>query len=258
VPLGALAEVREVDAPNQVSRENGRRRLAVLANLSDETSSQAALAELERILDAQRLPAGYSTTVEGTFTAQQDATRTIGLLSLLSLGMIFAVLYARYRSTALALIIIGSVPMALVGSVLALAIAGQSLSVASMVGFITLAGIAARNGILKISHYLNLVLHEGEQFDEKMILRGSLERLVPVTMTALAAAFALLPLMIDADAAGKEILHPVAITIFGGLITSTLLDSLLTPLLFRRFGRAAVARLTEVQALPGRRPVEVY
>jgi HME family heavy-metal exporter len=142
--------------------------------------------------------------------------------------------------------------------VLALAIAGQSLSVASMVGFITLAGIAARNGILKISHYLNLVLHEGEQFDEKMILRGSLERLVPVTMTALAAAFALLPLMIDADAAGKEILHPVAITIFGGLITSTLLDSLLTPLLFRRFGRAAVARLTEVQALPGRRPVEVY
>jgi HME family heavy-metal exporter len=258
VPLGALAEVREVDAPNQVSRENGRRRLAVLANLSGETSSQAALAELERILDAQRLPAGYSTTVEGTFTAQQDATRTIGLLSLLSLGMIFAVLYARYRSTALALIIIGSVPMALVGSVLALAIAGQSLSVASMVGFITLAGIAARNGILKISHYLNLVLHEGEQFDEKMILRGSLERLVPVTMTALAAAFALLPLMIDADAAGKEILHPVAITIFGGLITSTLLDSLLTPLLFRRFGRAAVARLTEVQALPGRRPVEVY
>ncbi|WP_300975116.1 efflux RND transporter permease subunit [Sphingomonas sp. LHG3406-1] len=258
VPLGALAEVREVDAPNQVSRENGRRRLAVLANLSGETSSQAALEELERILETQRLPAGYSTSVEGTFTAQQDATRTIGLLSLLSLGLIFAVLYARYRSAALALIIIGSVPMALVGSVLALAIAGQTLSVASMVGFITLAGIAARNGILKVSHYLNLVLHEGERFDDAMIMRGSLERLVPVMMTALAAAFALLPLMIDADSAGKEILHPVAITIFGGLITSTLLDSLLTPLLFRRFGNAAVARLAEVRDVSGGRPAEVY
>jgi HME family heavy-metal exporter len=258
VPLGTLAEVREVDAPNQVSRENGRRRLAVLANLSGETSSQAALAELETILLSQRLPPGYSTSVEGTFSAQREATRTIGLLSLLSLAMIFAVLYGRYRSTALAFIVIGSVPMALVGSVLALALAGQTLSVASMVGFITLAGIAARNGILKISHYLNLVLHEGEQFDEHMIVRGSLERLVPVLMTALSAAFALLPLMIDADAPGKEILHPVAITIFGGLITSTLLDSLLTPLLFRRFGRPAVERLTHPQVSAVGKLAEVY
>ena len=250
--------MREVDAPNQVSRENGRRRLAVLANLSGETSSQAALAELESILQAQRLPPGYSTSGEGTFTAQQEATRTIGLLSLLSLGLIFAVLYSRYRSAALAFMVIGSVPMALVGSVLALAVAGQTLSVASMVGFITLAGIAARNGILKISHYLNLVLHEGEQFDEQMIVRGSLERLVPVLMTALSAAFALLPLMIDADAPGKEILHPVAITIFGGLITSTLLDSLLTPLLFRRFGKPAVQRLTQSHASAIGRPAEVY
>jgi HME family heavy-metal exporter len=258
VPLGALAEFREVDAPNQVSRENGRRRLAVLANLSGETSSQSALAELQGILETHRLPPGYSTSVEGTFTAQQEATRTIGLLSLLSLGLIFAVLYGRYRSAALAFIVIGSVPMALVGSVLALAVAGQALSVASMVGFITLAGIAARNGILKISHYLNLVLHEGEGFDERMIIRGSLERLVPVLMTALAAAFALLPLMIDADAPGKEILHPVAITIFGGLITSTLLDSLLTPLLFRRFGKPAVERLTQAHASAIGRPAEVY
>jgi HME family heavy-metal exporter len=258
VPLGSLAEVREVDAPNQVSRENGRRRLAVMANLSGDTSSQAALAELETILRSQRLPPGYSTSVEGTFSAQREATRTIGLLALLSLAMIFAVLYGRYRSAALALIVIGSVPMALVGSVLALAIAGQTLSVASMVGFITLAGIAARNGILKISHYLNLVLHEGEQFDEHMIVRGSLERLVPVLMTALSAAFALLPLMIDADTPGKEILHPVAITIFGGLVTSTLMDSLLTPLLFRRYGREAVERLTLSQASMIGRPAEVY
>jgi Cu/Ag efflux pump CusA len=258
VPLGALAEIREVDAPNQVNRENGRRRLAVMANLSGETSSQAAFAELKRILAEQRLPPGYSTSVEGAFTAQREATRTLGLLSLLSLGMIFAVLFGRYRSVPLTLIIMGSIPMALVGSVAALALAGQTLSVASMVGFITLAGIAARNGILKVSHYINLVLHEGERFDNAMILRGSQERLVPVLMTALSAAFALLPLMIDADAPGKEILHPVAITIFGGLITSTLLDSLLTPLLFRRYGRLPIERLRDAAPQASGRPVEVY
>jgi HME family heavy-metal exporter len=258
VPLGALAEIREVDAPNQVNRENGRRRLAVMANLSGETSSQDALAKLERILAEQRLPPGYSTSIEGAFTAQREATRTLGLLSLLSLGMIFAVLFVRYRSVPLTLIIMGSIPMALVGSVAALALAGQTLSVASMVGFITLAGIAARNGILKVSHYINLVLHEGERFDDAMILRGSQERLVPVLMTALSAAFALLPLMIDADSPGKEILHPVAITIFGGLITSTLLDSLLTPLLFRRYGRLPIERLREAARQASGRPVEVY
>jgi HME family heavy-metal exporter len=229
-----------------------------MANLSGETSSQAALAELERILAEQRLPPGYSTSIEGAFTAQREATRTLGLLSLLSLGMIFAVLFGRYRSVPLTLIIMGSIPMALVGSVAALALAGQTLSVASMVGFITLAGIAARNGILKISHYINLVLHEGERFDDAMILRGSQERLVPVLMTALSAAFALLPLMIDADAPGKEILHPVAITIFGGLITSTLLDSLLTPLLFRRYGRLPIERLRDAAQQASGRPVEVY
>ena len=144
-------------------------------------------------------------------------------------------LYCRYRSAVLALIIMGNIPLALIGSVTALWIAGQPLSVATMIGFITLAGISARNGILKISHYINLVLHEGEPL-ACMIVRGSLERLTPVLMTALSAGFALLPLMIGADAPGKEILHPVAIVIFGGLITSTLLDTVLTPILFLRYG----------------------
>jgi HME family heavy-metal exporter len=143
----------------------------------------------------------------------------------------------------LALIIMGNVPLALIGSVMALWIAGQPLSVATMIGFITLAGISARNGILKVSHYINLVLFEGETFSREMILRGSLERLSPVLMTALSAGLALVPLMIGADAPGKEILHPVAITIFGGLISSTLLDTLLTPVLFLRYGKASIERL---------------
>lgn len=117
-----------------------------------------------------------------------------------------------------------------------------------MIGFITLAGISTRNGILKISHYINLALYEGEAFGRALVMRGSQERLTPVLMTALSAGLALLPLMISADAPGKEILHPVAVTIFGGLISATLLDTLLTPLLFHRFGHKPLARLREQQA----------
>ena len=138
-------------------------------------------------------------------------------------------LYSRYRSGVLALIIMGNVPLALIGSVAALWIAGQPFSVASAIGFITLAGIATRNGILKISHYINLVLFEGESFGRQLVMRGTLERLTPVLMTALAAGIALVPLMIGADEPGKEILHPVAVTIFGGLVSATLLDAFLTP-----------------------------
>ena len=125
-----------------------------------------------------------------------------------------------------------------------------------MIGFITLAGISARNGILKISHYINLVLHEGQTFGPRMIVRGSLERLTPVLMTALSAGFALLPLMVGADAPGKEILHPVAIVVFGGLVTSTLLDTILTPVLFLRYGARPLERLGAVQA--DLRPSEAY
>jgi len=115
--------------------------------------------------------------------------------------------------------------------------------VASLVGFITLAGISTRNGILKVSHYLNLMLHEGEAFGRAMVVRGSLERLTPVLMTALVAAFGLAPLLLTPDAPGKEILYPVAVVIFGGLISSTLLDTLLTPVMFLLFGEKPADRL---------------
>lgn len=137
----------------------------------------------------------------------------------------------------------GSVPLALIGSVAALWWVGQPLSVASMIGFITLTGIATRNGILKISHYINLAIHDGLDFGPDLVMRGSLERMTPVLMTALSAGVALVPLMIDAQAPGKEILHPVAITIFGGLVSATLLDALLTPVLFLRYGRKPLERL---------------
>ncbi|HRD78641.1 MAG TPA: efflux RND transporter permease subunit, partial [Hyphomicrobiaceae bacterium] len=190
-----------------------------------------------------RLPTGYFTSLEGTFQAQEESMRTIGLLSLVSLAMVFTILYSRYRSTLFALIVMGSVPLALIGSVIALWSAGQPLSVASMIGFITLTGIATRNGILKISHTINLAIREGMPFGPDLVMRGSLERMTPVLMTALSAGVALIPLIIDAGAPGKEILHPVAITIFGGLVSATALDALLTPVLFLRYGRKSLERL---------------
>jgi len=242
VPLSKIASVEESDGPNQVSRENSRRRIVLSAN-TDGRDMSKVIADIRVELASKPLPEGYFTALEGQFQAQEQAARLITLLAAVSLTMIFMVLYSRYRSTALTLIIMGNIPLALIGSVIALWISGQPLSVAALVGFITLTGIATRNGILKISHYINLCAFEGETFGQHMIVRGSLERLTPVLMTALVAAFALLPLLLSADAPGKEVLHPVAVVIFGGLISSTLLDTLLTPLMFWLWGRPALERL---------------
>jgi CzcA family heavy metal efflux pump len=243
IPARQIADIRETDGPNQILRENSRRRLVVLANTDGKSDMAQIVAAIRQQLAAAHLPEGYYTRLEGTFQAQEDASRTIAALSALSLVLIFIILFSRYRSTALTLIIMGSTPLALIGSVAALWIAGQPLSVASMIGFITLTGIATRNGILKISHYINLAIHERMPFGRELIVRGSLERLTPVLMTALSAGVALLPLLIDAATPGKEILHPVAVTIFGGLISATALDTLLTPILFLRFGEAPLRRL---------------
>ncbi len=256
VPLRTFADVVDDDGPNQILRENGTRRIVVQANTNgaDEGSVIAAIrTELARMA----LPPGYFTQLEGTFQAQENSARLIAGLSLMSLAMVFTVLYSRYRSAVLAAVIMGNVPLALIGSVVALWLSGQPLSVASMVGFITLTGISARNGILKVSHYINLVLHENEAFGPDMVVRGSLERLTPVLMTAFSAGFALLPLMIGADAPGKEILHPVAIVIFGGLVSATLLDTLLTPVLFLKLGRNPVERLAASQE-GSLRPAEAF
>ncbi len=252
IPVSSIATVEETDGPNQIGRENGRRRIIVYAN-TDGGDMGRVIKDIRSIIDKTPLPAGNFVSLEGQFQAQEQATRLIAGLSVVSLAMMFLVLYSRYQSVVLAGIVMANIPLALIGSVVAMWIAGVSLSVASMVGFITLAGIATRNGILKISHYINLVKFEGERFDQAMIVRGSLERLTPVLMTALVAAFALTPLLLAADAPGKEILHPVAVVIFGGLVSSTMLDTLLTPVLFWLFGEKATRRLTEPEtdAAPG-------
>ncbi|KQW42260.1 MULTISPECIES: efflux RND transporter permease subunit [unclassified Roseateles] len=244
LPLSSIATVEETDGPNQIGRENGRRRIVVYANTDGRDMGQV-IADIRQVIAGTALPTGAFVSLEGQFQAQEQATQLIVALSLVSLAMMFLVLYTRYRSATLAAIIMANIPLALIGAVLAMWLAGVTLSVATMVGFITLAGIATRNGILKVSHYINLCKFEGEHFGQAMIVRGSLERLTPVLMTALVAAFALTPLLLAGDQPGKEILHPVAVVIFGGLVSSTLLDTVLTPVVFWLVGERPLTRLLQ-------------
>ena len=236
VPLSLLAEIEESDGPNQISRDDGKRRIVLSANTQGRALS-SVVTDIRKVSAEIRLPEGFYITIGGQFEAQERASRLVLMLSVVSLVMMFVVLHARYQSWRLSALIMANIPLALVGSVMGLALSGQPLSIAALIGFVTLAGISVRNGILKVSHYLNLMRQEGEQFDQKMIIRGSLERLAPVLMTALVTALALAPLLFEAEQPGTEILHPVAVVIFSGLLSSTLLDSFLTPVMFWVFGR---------------------
>ncbi|CAK0761207.1 Multidrug transporter AcrB [Azospirillaceae bacterium] len=247
VPLGLVADVVESQGPNIINRDNMKRRIVVSANTQGRDMA-AVIGDIQQRLDTLSLPKGAYLSYEGQFKSRQDAARLIGVLAFLSLAGIFLVLYGHFRSVSLSLAIMANVPMALVGSVAAIWLSDQTLSIASLVGFITLTGIAARNGILKVSHYINLVVLENEPFGRSMITRGSLERLTPVLMTALVAALALIPLVASGGAPGKEILHPVAVVIFGGLMSSTILDTIVTPVVFLLVGRKPLENIVRRSA----------
>lgn len=249
VPLSQLASIEEGDGPNQIARDNGRRRIVISANAQGRALSDV-VADIRAVVAESRLPEGYSISLGGQFQAQEEASRLIAILATGSALLVFLVLYSRYQSSVLALLVMSNVPLALVGSVVGLKLSGQPLSVAALVGFVTLAGIATRNGILKISHWIHLMRTEGEPFSRELVIRGSIERLVPVLMTALTAALALSPLLFEAEQPGTEILHPVAVIIFSGLISSTLLDAFVTPVLFARYGRKPSEKLRNAEEGP--------
>ena len=240
VRLGDVARVRRAAGPNGVQRENARRRLVVRHNVQDR-SLTATVADVERAIETIRkdLPEGYSLSLSGQFEAQQEAARVIAILSVVSLGLMFLLIYGHFRSVNLTLQTLLNIPMAFVGAVAMILLSGQTLSIATLVGLISLGGIAARNKILLVDHYLHLMAEEGEEFSQDMILRAGKERIVPVLMTALTSGLALLPLILAPDQPGRELLYPVASVIVGGLITTTLLDLLLTPGVFWLFGRRA-------------------
>ncbi len=242
VPLGLFARVEEAKGPNIINRENVQRRIVIFANVSGRDLVSAVEDVQRKIGEQVTLPGGYFVTYGGQFESQANASRLIAILSIFSLIGMFVVLYAHFRSAMFAAQIMLNIPLAFIGAVAGVLLMGGVFSIATMVGFVTLTGIAARNGIMMISHYLHLMKFEGEKFDTHMIVRGTQERLVPVLMTALTAGLALIPLVLGAGQPGREILHPVAVVIFSGLFSSTLLDLIVTPLVFAKFGRRSAEK----------------
>lgn len=246
VPLQSLAKIYESSGPNAVNRENVRRRIVVQCNVSDRGVVDVVQDIQTRLKALQAtLPPGYYIEFAGQFESQQKASRKLGFLFLFSLLGVFLVLFTMFRSVNLSLQVMAALPMAFIGSVAALVLTHQTLTIAAMVGFISLAGIASRNGILLLNHYLHLVKYEGETWSKEMIVRAGLERLAPVLMTALTAGIGLIPLVLAADQPGKEILYPVATVILGGVISSTLLDFFVHPALFWLFGLRAAERVVQ-------------
>ncbi|MCA9212468.1 MAG: efflux RND transporter permease subunit [Planctomycetales bacterium] len=244
LPLESVANIYESGGPNTVNRENVRRRIILQCNVSERGVVDVVQDIQKRVLPVvESLPAGYFVEYSGQFESQQSATRVIGGLFAVSMVGVFLVLFTMFRSVNLSLQVMAALPMAFIGSVIALVVTGQTLTVAAMVGFISLAGIASRNGILLLNHYLHLVKYEGESWTKEMIVRAGLERLAPVLMTALTSGIGLVPLVLAAGEPGKEILYPVATVILGGLISSTLLDFFVHPALFWLFGLKEAERV---------------
>jgi CzcA family heavy metal efflux pump len=240
--LSEVADVELTWTPNNINRENVSRRVVVQHNVQGRSLGEV-VGDVDRALEPVRkdLAArpGYSIRLSGQFEAQQEAQQRLALLSVLALATMFFILVGHYRSLNLAWQVMAKIPMAGIGAVLFIVATGQTVSVATIVGLIALAGIAARNSILLIDHYLHVMREEGMPFGREMVLRAGKERLVPVLMTALCAGIALVPIVFTPDRPGRELLYPVATAILGGLVSSTLLDILVTPGLFLALGRRA-------------------
>ncbi|NUN50419.1 MAG: efflux RND transporter permease subunit [Candidatus Brocadiae bacterium] len=244
--LSDVAEVRLGRTPNTIQREDGTRRIVVQHNIGGRSLGEV-VADVERALVPIRArlarQPGYSIRVSGQFEAQAQATRRIFLLSFVALAAMILILFAHFRSGNMMMQVLLSIPLAFVGASAWVVLTGQTLSVATLVGLISLAGIASRNTILLLDHYLHLMREEGEGFTPEMIIRAGQERMVPMLMTALCSGIALVPLALSPDKPGRELLYPVATVILGGLISATVAEFLVHPGVFWMFGRRAAERL---------------
>jgi CzcA family heavy metal efflux pump len=236
IPLRMLAQIRPDSGPNTITRENVQRKIVIQANVSGRDLRSVVDAIRTEIEARVHLPDGYYVVYGGQFESEAEATRTIGILGIFVIAGIFLLLFLAFRSVRLALLTMVNLPLALIGGVLAVKLGSGIVSVASLVGFITLFGIATRNGIMMISHYEHLRRVERASLAES-VLRGSLERLSPILMTALCAGLALVPLVVAGEEPGNEIQAPMGIVILGGLVSSTALNMLVVPALYRLFAR---------------------
>ena len=247
IELRDVATIGQSSGPNSVNRENARRRIVIRCNTQGRDLAGAVAAIKQQVNANLELPVGYYVEYGGQFESQQNATRVIAILAGVAAVGMFAVLMILFPSVRVVLQILNALPTAFIGGVLALVITQQNLTVASLVGFISLGGIAVRNGILLVTHYFHLMSEEDEVFSQEMITRGSLERLAPVLMTALTAGIGLIPLVLGGEAPGREILYPVATVILGGLITSTFCEFLIHPGLFWKFTGKDAQRLVNTE-----------
>jgi len=247
--LGSVAHIRRARGPNTINREQVRRRIVLQCNVAGRGLVDV-VEDIQRAVEPVRetLPVGYFVEFGGQFQSQRSAAWAIGILFAVSLVGVFLVLYTMFRSANFALQVMAALPMAFIGGVAALVLTSQTFTIAAMVGFISLGGIASRNGILLLNHYLHLVRNEGETWSAAMLVRAGQERLTPVLMTTLTSGIGLIPLALAAGQPGKEILYPIATVHIGGLITSTLLEFLVRPALFWTVGRGAGQRLVEQTA----------
>ena len=231
VPLDYVAEVRSATGPNTISRENVKRKIVISANVADRDLRSVVNDIQERIDTQVHLPEGYHVEYGGQFESEQAASRTLLLTSLMSIVVIFLLLYHEFRSVRESAVILINLPLALIGGVAALLLTTGEVSIPAIIGFISLFGIATRNGMLLISHYNHLQQEEGYGLRDSVI-RGSLDRLNPILMTALSSALALIPLALGGDLPGNEIQSPMAKVILGGLLTSTFLNGFIIPIVY--------------------------
>ncbi len=238
--LGSAADIRLEGGRNRLSHEGGQRVLVVSANYQGK-DIVGAVEGAKQTLESQKLPAGIELSFEGTYKSQKENSRRLVLLFLVGLVLIFGVLYHAFKSLPIVLQIMINIPTAFIGGMIGVWLTGGIVSLAHLIGFISLAGIVSRNGIMLISHCLHLVHEEKLPFTPETIMRGTLDRVVPVLMTALTALLALIPFILAGEDPGKEMLNPLAVVIFGGLTSSTIISLFLTPSLFYRFGKKAAS-----------------
>ncbi len=232
--LGSAADIRLENGRNKLSHEGGKRVLVVSTNYQGK-DIVGAVGRVKQKIESQKMPEGVTVSFEGTYKSQQENSRRLAFFFGVGLVLIFLVLYHAFRSSVIVFQIMMNIPTAFIGGMIGIWLTSGVVSLAHIIGFISLAGIVSRNGIMLISHCLHLIRDEGQPFSKETVLQATLDRLVPVLMTALTASLALIPLLFAGDAPGKEMLHPLAVVIFGGLVSSTLISLFLTPAVFYHF-----------------------